>query len=613
MRKTLILISYIIFLMTLKPSIAGSVDRDQNSSRFRFAVVACAHINANNVEEYSLIIEQVRKCNPDFVIMLGGMVDDWSIAEMDGMWQAFDVMNASLHVPVYNLWGTCALTPLQVPIESVRQAETEYRKRYQRGTREFAYKGNIFILYDPIEDIGHDLRKLLSAIREKRREKLGAHVFLLMHESPWLTWKARDWFREIHSFLRDTVDYVVGAAEHKLYYGYKDTVKYITTGITTMQDLPVPHFIVFDVGEQVDVQFIPLFLKEAHERLSEELSRQYLSPPLFTKARILDSVQKSSLLDVQHVVDTIKVSPNMDIVDIGAGSGILTFPIASALHGSGRVFATDVDKEMIDSLNDKIRTFQYKNITPVLVESEGADDFYSRHTFDRIICAEVYQYLEDPASYFRQLRPSLKKDGRLFIIHFKNSPDFTIMEFNGFKQALRILRQEEWSFPVFVRLAKPVQDFVKNWAGEAVPPGIQKEFIGNLNIMLDDADLCRDLSRYMRVQRGGKEAEMGRDLKNRLNRLDWSLYRWLVTMLDNQNSSLTAISKQDDYRLTLRFLNRLILSNILRSDVLGYLKGGSPIYQEKSSIIRSLECAGFVFKKEHPSNYYYFLEFRRKD
>src|SRR5713101_8237731 len=62
--------------------------------------------------------------------------------------------------------------------------------------------------------------------------------------------------------------------------------------------------------------------------------------------------ERTRLLSPERVVKLINPSPGSSVLDIGAGYGLFTFPLAKALGESGTVFATDTDPLVVDYLKE---------------------------------------------------------------------------------------------------------------------------------------------------------------------------------------------------------------------------------------------------------------------
>ena len=333
------------------------------------------------------------------------------------------------------------------------------------------------------------------------------------------------------------------------------------------------------------------------------------------RVRSLERTERVALLQPARVIKTLKIKPGMSILDIGAGMGFFTFPFAKSLKGTGKVFATDSNPGMIEHIKWKMEEGKYKNIFPVFVKREGLDTFYKQHSFDIIFLCGTYEYLRYPEDYFRQLRPSLaKQGGRLFIVYFKNNPDFHEIEFDDFKKVIEVLISKGENFPVFQKLGKQAQDFIKYWQDEDVPPEIQVKIIEDFNKILSDRLFFSELSDYYPTR---EEFKLNMELWRVVHPDDFRLAKGLIACLDEngifegeeQGEDLSDIDKR-----RLRRLNRILLSGIFQTQRLYELHSANPpIYLEKNSIISTLKAAGYRFVREYDFlAHNYFLEFARE-
>ena len=90
----------------------------------------------------------------------------------------------------------------------------------------------------------------------------------------------------------------------------------------------------------------------------------------------------------------LQLKPGDVVADIGAGSGYYARRIADKVGASGRVYAVDVQPEMVDMLRALAKQRAYANITPVL---GGVSDVkLPAASVDLAIMVDVYHELEHP-------------------------------------------------------------------------------------------------------------------------------------------------------------------------------------------------------------------------
>lgn len=105
------------------------------------------------------------------------------------------------------------------------------------------------------------------------------------------------------------------------------------------------------------------------------------------------------------------------VADVGAGSGYYTVRLAEHVGPTGRVFATDIQPEMLSMLRARASRARLDNVELVL--SADADPCLPEGLFDLVLMVDVYHELARPQEVLRKLRASLKPDGRLVLVEFR--------------------------------------------------------------------------------------------------------------------------------------------------------------------------------------------------
>jgi len=115
------------------------------------------------------------------------------------------------------------------------------------------------------------------------------------------------------------------------------------------------------------------------------------------------------------VVSALDLKGAETVVDLGAGSGYFTFPIARALV-SGKVVALDIEPEMIRHIHHKAVTEGVKNVEIGLGKT---DDPSVPAGADLVFVCDVLHHVADRAAWLAKLNSEMRSGARLVLIEFK--------------------------------------------------------------------------------------------------------------------------------------------------------------------------------------------------
>jgi ubiquinone/menaquinone biosynthesis C-methylase UbiE len=104
------------------------------------------------------------------------------------------------------------------------------------------------------------------------------------------------------------------------------------------------------------------------------------------------------------------------VADVGAGDGRYAFAAAQLVGASGKVFASEIDREKLIALRSDVAKRHLTNV--IIVESKEADTNLPAECCDAIFLRRVYHHLTKPVEFDTALLRSLKPGGRLAIIDF---------------------------------------------------------------------------------------------------------------------------------------------------------------------------------------------------
>jgi SAM-dependent methyltransferase len=122
--------------------------------------------------------------------------------------------------------------------------------------------------------------------------------------------------------------------------------------------------------------------------------------------------EKPSLL-----MESLKLRPGGTAADIGAGTGYLSWRLARAVGEKGKVFAVDIQKEMLDLLVRKMADRKITNVEPVL--GSITDSRLPPDVVDLVLMVDVYHEFSHPYEMMRSICKALKPGGRVVFVEYR--------------------------------------------------------------------------------------------------------------------------------------------------------------------------------------------------
>jgi ubiquinone/menaquinone biosynthesis C-methylase UbiE len=116
-------------------------------------------------------------------------------------------------------------------------------------------------------------------------------------------------------------------------------------------------------------------------------------------------------------LNVLKIPKGASVADIGAGSGYITVRLAARVGPTGRVYANDVQPQMLNILARRLDMSKITNVT--LIEGTIDDPKLPPASVDLALMVDVYHELSQPQAILRHLRESLKPGGRLVLLEYR--------------------------------------------------------------------------------------------------------------------------------------------------------------------------------------------------
>lgn len=118
----------------------------------------------------------------------------------------------------------------------------------------------------------------------------------------------------------------------------------------------------------------------------------------------------------ETLVQLLPLSPTDTVADIGAGTGYLSFRIASRLP-QGQVLAVDIQPEMVDILQDRVQQSGAPNVRPI--QGNERSPQLDPNSTDLALMVDVYHELAYPREMLEAIASALKPNGKLVLAEYK--------------------------------------------------------------------------------------------------------------------------------------------------------------------------------------------------
>ena len=124
-------------------------------------------------------------------------------------------------------------------------------------------------------------------------------------------------------------------------------------------------------------------------------------------------------------LDVLKIAKGSAVADIGAGSGFITERLARRVGPTGKVYANDVQPQMLEMLKRRLERRKMTNVA--IVQGAIDDPRLPKESVDLELLVDVYHEFSQPQAMLRRLREALKPAGRLVLLEYrKEDPSIPI-------------------------------------------------------------------------------------------------------------------------------------------------------------------------------------------
>jgi ubiquinone/menaquinone biosynthesis C-methylase UbiE len=141
----------------------------------------------------------------------------------------------------------------------------------------------------------------------------------------------------------------------------------------------------------------------------------------------LDRAERDQEERPADVMAALELHNGEVVADLGAGSGYFTFRMAPKVGKTGRVFAVEIQDEMIETLRRRAADQKITNVE--IVKGAESDPHLPANGVDLVLMVDVYHELAYPYEIMTAVRRALRPQGRVVFVEYrKEDPKVRIKE-----------------------------------------------------------------------------------------------------------------------------------------------------------------------------------------
>jgi ubiquinone/menaquinone biosynthesis C-methylase UbiE len=158
-----------------------------------------------------------------------------------------------------------------------------------------------------------------------------------------------------------------------------------------------------------------IFQDAAGQSTKEQIQRMHQDPKAYIA--MLESPDRTAEQKPDEVIAALGLKQGEAIADIGAGSGFFTFRFAPHVGNSGRIYAVDINPDMILYMNRFIRDKGVRNVVTVLCPPD--DPLLPDASIDRFFICNTWHHVPGRTRYAGLMKKMLKPGGQVIVLDYK--------------------------------------------------------------------------------------------------------------------------------------------------------------------------------------------------
>ena len=150
------------------------------------------------------------------------------------------------------------------------------------------------------------------------------------------------------------------------------------------------------------------------QKPTDTRTKRPTSKPYTGDLSIFEDPERDEKLQINRVMDILRIRQGSNVADIGAGSGWFTVRAAKRVGASGVVYAVDINRDYLRHIDERKVEEKLMNIQTVLGKED--DPRLEPDSLDAVLVLKTYHEIAQPIPLLARLRQSMRSGALLGII-----------------------------------------------------------------------------------------------------------------------------------------------------------------------------------------------------
>ena len=133
---------------------------------------------------------------------------------------------------------------------------------------------------------------------------------------------------------------------------------------------------------------------------------------------LLEGPDRDAYQRPDQIMDALQIAESSVVADLGAGGGWFTVRLARRVGPNGRVYAEDIQSQMIDAIKRRMDREGLGKIVHTVLGTQ-VDPRLPAASLDAALMVDAYHEFEQPVTLLRSVARALKPTGLIGIVNYK--------------------------------------------------------------------------------------------------------------------------------------------------------------------------------------------------